>query len=259
MIDVVTIDDAADPRLADYVDLKDGRDRETVIVEGPTALEELVGSPYPMRSVLCLPKRLERVRALLGAATPTVYVAPEAVLRATVGFNLHRGIVAAAERAPAPSLDEVLRTSRTLAIVERLNDHENLGALFRNARAFGVDAVLLDPETADPLYRRAVRVSMGHVLRVPFTRAAPWPAALGDVRAAGFDVVALTPAGDHDLHQLDRRDKVAFLLGAEGAGLSAAALDAADGRVRIAMADGVDSVNVATAAAIAFHWHRAHP
>ncbi len=253
MIQVVTVDDRDDPRVADYVDLRDGRESEVVIVEGPTALEQLVGSPFPIRSVLCLAKRLDRVRGILGDAAPTVFVAPEPVLRATVGFDLHRGVVASADRAPTVTPPEVLATARRIAIVERLNAHENLGALFRNARGLGVDAVLLDPETADPLYRRAVRVSMGHVLRVPFARLEPWPAALRDVSAAGFTVVALTPAGEVPIDEVSAPDKVAFLFGAEGPGLGGAALAAADVRARIDMADGVDSLNVATAAAIAFH------
>jgi tRNA G18 (ribose-2'-O)-methylase SpoU len=252
VIEVVAVDDRDDPRIADYVDLRDGRESNVVIVEGPTALEQLVGSPYPIRSVLCLAKRLDRVRGILGSSAPTVFVAPEPVLRATVGFDLHRGVVAAADRAPAISWTSVLTTARRVAIIERLNDHENLGALFRNARGLGVDALLLDPETADPLYRRAVRVSMGHVLRMPFARVEPWPAALRDVTAAGFTVVALTPRGEMTIDDVDVPDKVAFLLGAEGPGLSDGALAAADVRARITMADGVDSLNVATAAAIAF-------
>ena len=251
MIEVVPVDDRDDPRIADYVDLRDGRESDVVIVEGPTALEQLVGSPYPLRSVLCLAKRLDRVRGLLQGGV--VYVAPEPVLRATVGFDLHRGIVAAADRAPEISRTSVLATARRIAIIERLNDHENLGALFRNARGLGVDALLLDPETADPLYRRAVRVSMGHVLRAPFARIEPWPAALREVTAAGFTVVALTPRGEVTIDDVDPPDKVAFLLGAEGPGLSDGALAAADVRARIDMANGVDSLNVATAAAIAFH------
>jgi tRNA G18 (ribose-2'-O)-methylase SpoU len=166
-----------------------------------------------------------------------------------VGFNLHRGVVAAVERAPALSVAAVASGARALVALERLNDIENLGALFRNARAFGVDGVLLDPETADPRNRRSVRVSLGHVLRVPFARctADEWP-----LRLPGCTIAALTPAGDVDVRDLVG-EPVALVLGAEGPGLSEAALAAADVRVRIPMADRVDSLNVAVAAAVALY------
>ena len=148
------------------------------------------------------------------------------------------------------------RSARVLAVLEGVNDHENLGALFRNAAGFGIDGVVLDPTTADPLYRRSVRVSMGHVLGVPWTRFPAWPEGLDEVRAAGFTVVALTPApGSESIEDLaaDPPERVALLVGAEGPGLSDAALAAADRRVRIPLSSSVDSLNVATAAAIAFH------
>ncbi len=148
----------------------------------------------------------------------------------------------------------LLREACTVAILEGLNDHENIGALFRNAAALGVDAVLLSPDCADPLYRRSVRVSMGCVLRLPFATAAPWPSALGAVAAEGFELVALTPRPDADpVSVLDGERRVAIMVGAEGPGLSEAALAVANRRVRIPMRPGVDSLNVATAAAIAFH------
>jgi tRNA G18 (ribose-2'-O)-methylase SpoU len=172
-------------------------------------------------------------------------------LRETVGFDLHRGVIASAERPPPNDPAELLVHARRVLITERVNDLENLGSLFRAARAFGCDAVLLDPETADPLGRRPVRVSMGHVLHVPFARLDPWPAALQLVADAGLTTVALTPSGD----RLRLPDRAALLVGAEGPGLTDAALAAADRRVRIDMARGVDSVNVATAAAIALHAH----
>ncbi|MGI8663479.1 MAG: TrmH family RNA methyltransferase [Acidimicrobiales bacterium] len=254
MLDVVAVDDPDDVRIAEYFGLRDGRTSEAVIVEGPTALDELVRSSYPIRSVLCLPKRLTRVRAALGDRAPPVFTAEEAVLRATVGFDLHRGVIASATRIPEPDIAALLRTARTILVVEGLNDHENLGALFRNARGLGADAVLLDPQTADPLYRRSVRVSMGHVLRLPFARVGPWPGALRTVvAAAGFTVVALTPSGASTLRECDAGDKLALVVGSEGNGLSDAALAAADVRVRIEMAAGVDSLNVATAAAIALY------
>jgi tRNA G18 (ribose-2'-O)-methylase SpoU len=173
-----------------------------------------------------------------------------------MGFNLHRGIVASAHRTPSPAPESLLANATRVAVLERLNDHENLGSLFRNARAFGVDAVLLDPQTADPLYRRCVRVSMGHVLRVPFARFTAWPDGLETLRAHGFTVVALTPscaAVPIDEVAASRPERVAIVLGAEGPGLTDETLALADVLVRIPMAGSVDSLNVATAAAIAFH------
>jgi tRNA G18 (ribose-2'-O)-methylase SpoU len=173
-----------------------------------------------------------------------------------VGFHLNRGVLAVADRAAPPDVAALLRRARLVAVLEGVNDHENLGALFRNAAALGVDAVLLGPRCSDPLYRRSVRVSMGHVLRVPFAELpGSWPASLDIVRAAGLRVAALTPAAEAQplATAALAGQRVAVLLGAEGPGLTAEALAAADLRVRIPMATGVDSLNVATAAAVAFH------
>jgi len=148
----------------------------------------------------------------------------------------------------------VVRGARTVVVLEGVNDHENIGAIFRNAAAFGVDAVILDPTTADPLYRRATRVSLGHVLRVPFARVERWPDALGELRELGFTTLALTPSRDADplgAVVAGPPARLALVLGAEGPGLTTSALASVDRRVRIPMAEGVDSVNVATAAAIA--------
>jgi tRNA G18 (ribose-2'-O)-methylase SpoU len=252
----VRIDDPADPRVADYVGLRDGHTAEPVfIAEGITALQRLLESEYPVRSVFVSDRKLSRVEPLLGDLDAPLFVAPEHVLEATVGFNIHRGVIAAADRLPLPAPADLLRDARRVAVLEGLNDLENVGSLFRNAAAFAIDAVLLDPRTVDPLYRRIVRVSLGNVLHIPFARIDPWPDALDVVRAAGFATLALTPALDATpIAELAAAppERVAFLLGAEGPGLSDAALVAADHRVRIPMADTVDSVNVATAAALAF-------
>jgi tRNA G18 (ribose-2'-O)-methylase SpoU len=253
--------DLDDPRLDDYRDLKGraGRNDGTgpVIVESLLGVEALGTAGLAIRSVLVSPQKLDRLPPLPDG-TP-VLVADLAIQRATVGFELHRGVVASAER-PAPRDPvELLAGARRVVVAERLNDLENLGSLFRNARAFGVDAVLLDPETADPLGRRPVRVSMGHVLHVPFARLAPWPDALGLVADAGLEVVALHPgSAPHTL--LDLPERVAFLVGAEGPGLTAGALAAARHTLRIDMAAAVDSLNVATALAIALQAHfSGHP
>jgi tRNA G18 (ribose-2'-O)-methylase SpoU len=188
-----------------------------------------------------------------------VVVRPDAEVEAITGFPFHRGVLAAADRRPLPRLVDVLRGAELVVVAEGLSDHENVGALFRNAAAFGADAVLLDPATADPLYRRSVRVSLGHVLRVPWTRLATWPDGLGQLRRRGFELLALTPADQAvpiDAVARDiaaRRPQVALLVGAEGPGLSDAALMASDRRVRIPIAGSVDSLNVATAAAVALH------
>ncbi|MGH9112767.1 MAG: TrmH family RNA methyltransferase [Acidimicrobiales bacterium] len=256
--------------LDDYRALNDPERRRAVerrggyfVVEGQLALEALLGSPYPVRSVLVAEPRSAAVAALVGDRAPVV-VRPDDELVATTGFAFHRGVLAAADRIRQPLLRDLVAHARMVAVVEGVNDHENIGALFRNAAAFGVDGVLIDPTTSDPLYRRSVRVSMGHVLRVPWARLDSLPAGLDALRVQGFAIVALTP--DARAEPIDVLSdevaaraatavpaRLALVVGAEGPGLSAASLAAADRRVRIPIAPGVDSLNVATAAAIAFH------
>jgi tRNA G18 (ribose-2'-O)-methylase SpoU len=255
---IVQVSDPADPRLADFRDLTDSDVRPDrrglVVAEGVTVVARLAASRYPMRAVVGLEDRIDALRPVLAAVDVPVYLVDKWVLSDVVGFRVTRGVLASADRAASPAPAELLAAARRLAILERLNDFENLGALFRNAAAFGVEAVLLDPQCADPLYRRSVRVSMGHVLRVPFAGlGGPWPASVAAVREAGFTVLALTPApGAIELRAIDPPLRWAVLLGAEGPGLSTAALAVADLKVRIPMAPGVDSLNVATAAAVAF-------
>jgi tRNA G18 (ribose-2'-O)-methylase SpoU len=252
------VSDPADPRLADFRDLTDADVRPdrrgVVIAEGVTVVARLAGSRFPIRAVVGVADRIEALRPALVDLDVLVYVVDKWVLSDVVGFRVTRGVLASADRPPSPAVPDILAGARRLAILERLNDFENLGALFRNAAAFGVDAVLLDPQCADPLYRRSVRVSMGHVLRVPFAVLdRPWPASLAVVRDSGFAVLALTPAADAtELRSVVPPSRWAVLLGAEGPGLSAAALAVADLPVRIPMAADVDSLNVATAAAVAF-------
>jgi tRNA G18 (ribose-2'-O)-methylase SpoU len=258
---VVAIEDLDDPRLADYSHLRSPsvrmrRERELGIftVEGWLSLEALVASRYVLRSVLVGAELVDRAAALVPPAVPT-FAIPMSAMEPVTGVDFHRGVLAVAERTPLPSVDEVLRGARRLLVVEGVNDHENLGALFRNAAAFGVDAVLLDPTTADPLYRRTTRVSLGHVLRIPFARVArdAWPQTVAELADGGVAVLALTPAADAvPLARVvaEAAERTAVLVGAEGPGLTAGAMAAAR-RVRIPMAPGTDSVNVATAAAIA--------
>lgn len=174
-----------------------------------------------------------------------------------VGFHLNRGVLASASRVIEPSVAQVVDGAHTVAVLEGVNDHENLGSIFRNAAGLGVDAVVFGSGCADPLYRRAVRVSMGHALLVPYARATDWPAELVALRERGFRLLAMTPHGDalalRDAMAAVRDERVAVLVGAEGPGLTTAALRISDMRVRIPMSRGTDSLNVATAAAVAFY------
>ncbi|MCM3884438.1 RNA methyltransferase [Frankia sp. R82] len=274
--DPVRIEDAADPRVDDFVALTDvalRRRREPAdglfIAEGERVIVRALRAGYRPRSVLVSPARLAAVPADLPPDVP-VYVAGPDVLAAITGFEVHRGALASMCRRPPRTPAEVLATARRILVCEDIVSHTNLGAIFRSAAGLGMDAVLLSPRCADPLYRRSVRVSMGEVFAVPYARLDPWPAALADLRAAGFDLLALTPAADADdlAAYAARRSgtpspagagdtpedgpaRVALLLGTEGPGLSTSAQATASARVRIPMAHGVDSLNVAATAAIA--------
>jgi tRNA G18 (ribose-2'-O)-methylase SpoU len=253
---VIPVSDPADPRLDDFRNLTDADvrpDRRGIVIgEGSNVVERMALSRYPMRAVVGVAERIDALRPVLDPLGVPVYVVDRWLLSDVVGFRVTRGVLAAALRPEAPDVAELLGGASRLAVLEGLNDFENLGAIFRNAAAFGIDAVLLDPRCADPLYRRSVRVSMGHVLRVPFVvLPGEWPASLRLL--AGFRLLALTPRADATaLRSVVPPPRWAVLLGAEGPGLSAGALAAADQLVRIPMARGVDSLNVATAAAVAF-------
>ncbi len=255
---VVEITDPSDDCLDDFRDLSDADVRPdrrgVVIAEGVNVVERLAASPYPMRAVLGLATRIDALRPALEELDVTCFVVDKWTLSEVVGFRVTRGVLASADRRAPVDVAELLGSATRVAVLEGLNDFENLGALFRNAAAFGVDAVLLDPQCADPLYRRSVRVSMGHVLRVPFAGLpGQWPDSLRLVHEHGFTVLGLTPQPIAiTLAELPRPRRWAALLGAEGPGLSAGALAAVDVRVRIPMAAGVDSLNVATAAAVTF-------
>jgi tRNA G18 (ribose-2'-O)-methylase SpoU len=256
------ITDPDDPRIADYRALTDVELRTAFepphglfIAEGEVVLRRAARAGYRLRSMLVDVKRVGMV-ADLAAELPgvPVYAATQPVLEAITGFHVHRGILGSVHRPPMPSAAELLASAQRIIVLEDVNTHTNVGAIFRCAAALGMDAVLLSPSCADPLYRRSVRVSMGEVFAVPYARLEPWPAALSELRDAGFTVLALTPDPDavslRDLSDADRR-RPALLLGAEGPGLSGKALTAADVRVRIPMRRGVDSLNVAAAAAVA--------
>lgn len=241
------VTDPADPRLDPYRSLR-GRpaDEETFVVEGATTLRQALEAGIALRSALVLPARVDEVDAL---GIP-FHVASREAFEAITGFDVHRGVLALAERPPVLDAGALLDSSSRVLGIEGIADSANVGSLFRNAAALGCDAVVLDPTCCDPLLRRSVRVSVGTVLKVPFARVDDWPTGM---RGHGLTVLALTPAGDVSLPDVDGPDRWLVLVGTEGDGLSAGALDAADQRVRIPMARGVDSVNVATAAAIALY------
>jgi tRNA G18 (ribose-2'-O)-methylase SpoU len=275
-----TVTDPADPRLDDVRDLNSSDRRPDlpggkglVIAEGNLVVPRLAASRFPVRCVVGFP---EKLRELQDAATADgavarglegvpFYAVDRGTLAEVAGFDMHRGLVAAADRVPEPPLEEVLDGltddnpgSRVIGVLEGVGDHENIGALFRNAAGLGVGAVLLGAGCADPLYRRVVRVSMGHVLRVPFAhipgRPTTWQHGLTDLRDRGYRVVAMTPSTDTTLAgAVAGADKVAVMVGAEGPGLTEHAMRAADVRAKIPMAPGTDSLNVATSAAIGFY------
>ena len=266
----VPVDDPDDPRVADFLRLNDpdlrrrreaaeGSDRGFFVAEGALVIRQLVRSPYPVRAVLATDRGLAALDDVLAAVEAPVYLVTQAVMTSIAGFHFHRGALASARRAPEPGLGTVLGAADLVVVAEGVGDNENLGALFRNAAAFGAGGVVLDRAAADPLYRRSVRVSMGQVLRLPFTRVERAVDAVAALHDHGFEVLALTPSPHaDDVRTVAARPRQALLVGAEGPGLSAAALAAADRRIRIAMAPGVDSLNVATAAAVALH-HLARP
>jgi tRNA G18 (ribose-2'-O)-methylase SpoU len=259
-VPVHLITDPDDERLGDYRALTDLELRTRwepphglFIAEGELVLRRALRAGYRPRSYLIDAKRVDQLADL--ARDAPVYAATPDVLTRTTGFHVHRGVLASFHRRPVRTADEVLAAARRVAILEDVNNHTNIGAVFRGAAALGVDAVLLSATCADPLYRRSVRVSMGEVFAVPYARLDPWPDGLARVRAAGFTVLALTPAPDAvPLQRLTgpQRERPALLLGAEGPGLSGKALAASDVPVQIPMRRGVDSLNVAAAAAVAF-------
>lgn len=255
------INDSGDDRLADYRALTDVELRTRwepphglFIAEGELVLRRALRAGYAIRSILIDAKRVDKLADLPIDEVP-VYTSSQDLLESVTGFHVHRGVLASFWRKPLPALADILGTARRIAVLEDLNNHTNLGAVFRCAAALDIDAVLLSPSCADPLYRRSVRVSMGEVFAIPYARLEPWPAGLDRVRDAGFMVIAMTPAPDCiSLNELDAeaRKRPALLFGAEGTGLSRAALAASDIRVVIPMHRGVDSLNVAASTAVAF-------
>jgi len=254
------VDDPADPRVADFFALNDPdrrraveRDGDFFVAEGELVVRHLLQSTYPVRAMLATVRGLRALDDVLPRVDAPVYVVPQELMTSIAGFRFHRGVLASAARRPHPELATVVAGAGLVLMVEGVTDNENMGSLFRNAAAFGVAGVVLDATSADPLYRRSVRVSMGHALRLPFTRVPDAPGAIAGLQELGFEVLALTPAGGQDIRAVGSGPRRVLLVGAEGPGLSGRALANADRRVRITMAAGVDSLNVATAAAVALH------
>jgi tRNA G18 (ribose-2'-O)-methylase SpoU len=266
----VHVDDPADPRLGDYTRLKDVNLRKSLetarglfVAEGEKVIRRAAAAGYPPRSLLLTRRRAaglaDLVEASQGASTAPVYLVPDDVAERLCGFDVHRGALASFGRLPLPSAAALIASARRVLVLEDLVDPGNVGAVFRCAAALGIEAVILSPRCADPLYRRAVKVSMGAVFAVPYARITGWYRGLGELRAAGFRLLALTPdQSAAPIGEVVMGNKVALILGGEGQGLSPRWLGEADQAVCVPMSSqavdrGVDSLNVVAAAAIACH------
>jgi tRNA G18 (ribose-2'-O)-methylase SpoU len=259
---VVPIDDLDAPELADYRSLTDVVLRRLAepagglyIAESSKVIGRALRAGHRPRSVLSLEKWLPEIEPILPPDTP-VFVGTVEVLAGLTGFEMHRGALASMHRPELPDMASLLRGARRVVVIEDVVDHTNVGAIFRSVAGLGADAVLVTPRCADPLYRRSVRVSMGTVFQVPWTRAPEWPDAAALLHGAGFHIAALALADravSLDDFAADPPERIALVLGSEGDGLTREALDAADSIVTIPMAHGVDSLNVAAASAVAVH------
>ena len=261
---IVQVDDPTDPRLADYVGLTDPALRRRVepatrvfIAEGEKIIRRAVDEGYALGSLLLAERWVAGLQDVVESnPTLAVYVASTDVLRRVTGYHVHRGALAAVARPTLLSVSQLAHDAQRLTVLNDLVDPQNVGSIFRAAAALGMDGVVLSPDCADPLYRRAVRVSMGAVLSLPYARFEESGSGLRDLRTAGFRLLALTPdPAATPLAELSDADtrRCALLLGTEGDGLSPAWLAESDARVRIPMARGIDSLNVGSAAAVAFY------
>ena len=260
MARLVDVDDPDDPRLADYRDLRDVQLRRHLeaqeglfLAEGEKVVRRAVEAGFVARSFLMAPRWLDGLADVLERSDATCYVVSEACAEQVTGFHVHRGALASLHRRPLPTVAEVLAGASSVLVLEDVVDHTNVGAVFRSGAALGFEAVLLSPRCADPLYRRAVKVGMGAVFTLPWTRLPDWYRALPDLSARGFTTVALTLSQDSvPVEQaVAGIDRLALVLGTEGQGLSERWERSADRRAIIPMAPGVDSLNVAAASAVA--------
>lgn len=301
MAELIEITDPADPRLADYRDLRDVELRKSLeaeqglfLAEGAKVVRRAAAAGHRARSFLMAPRWLAGLADVLDASAAPCYVVSEAIAEQVTGFHVHRGALASLERRPLPTVESVLAGARSvlvledivdhtnvgsfvkldqagatsdlpvenkprvtrIAVFEDLVDHANVGAGFRNAAALGVNAVILSPRCADPLYRRAIKVSMGATLQIPWTRLEPWPQGLQKLRGAGYLIAGMALSGEAiTLDELARNveQDIVIMFGTEGHGLSRRALAECDVVVRIPMDGGIDSLNVGAASAIAFY------
>ena len=260
MAEVIEIEDPEDPRLADYRDLRDVQLRKSFeaehglfLAEGEKVVRRAVEAGHTPRSFLMAPRWLDGLADVLGTTGAPCFVLAESLAEEVTGFHVHRGALASLERRPLPTVASVLSGARSVLVLEDLVDHTNVGAVFRSAAALGFDAVLLAPRCADPLYRRSIKVAMGAVFALPWTRLPDWASALDEVASAGFTTVALTLAEDAlpIEESVAGLDKVALVLGSEGHGLSPQWQSAAHRRAVIPMREGIDSLNVGAACAVA--------
>jgi tRNA G18 (ribose-2'-O)-methylase SpoU len=256
----VRITDPDDPRLADYRDLRDVQLREHLeteqglfLAEGEKVVRRAIEAGFTARSFLMAPRWLDGLADVLDRSDAPVYVVPEAMAEEVTGFHVHRGALASLHRRPPASLDEVLADARSVLVLEDLIDHTNLGAIYRSGAALGFDAVLLAPRCADPLYRRSIKVGMGAIFKMPWTRLPDWYSALPDLSARGFTTVAMTLSPDAQPIEeaVAGVGRLALVFGSEGHGLSTRWETSSDRRAIIPMAKGIDSLNVAAAAAVA--------
>ena len=255
----ITIEGLNDPRVADYQHLADHQhmlERGLFIAEGRLVVRRLLDlRQWQIQSILLTPAAAENLSDVLPLSHAPIYLVDQALMNAIAGFNIHRGCLALAHRPVAATLDRIAAgpLSRVL-VMEGVNNPDNVGGLFRTAAAFGVELVVLGPSCGDPLYRKAIRTSMAATLVVPFVTAPQWPGAIADLRTDGFTVAALTPRHDAlPLRDLPAHAKLALIVGAEGDGLTEAAMAASTFRVCIPMTAAVDSLNVTTAASIAMY------
>jgi tRNA G18 (ribose-2'-O)-methylase SpoU len=261
-VPVVEVTEIGDPRLVDFahrtdVALKNGSRTEhgLYIAESALVLERALRAGHVPRSVLALGGTVDEAVALVGDDVP-VYSGPGEMLAELTGYILHRGLIASMHRPPLPDPADLLRNARRVVVLENVSDPTNVGAIFRSVAAIGADAVLVTPRCSDPFYRRAIRVSMGTVLQVPWTRVGEWPSVRELLAASGFHIAALALTPDAvSLREFAATapERVALVLGAEGDGLTPEAIAAADTVVQIPMAHGIDSLNVAATAAVAMY------
>jgi tRNA G18 (ribose-2'-O)-methylase SpoU len=260
MAEQIEVSDPHDPRLADYRDLRDVELRKLLeaehglfLAEGEKVVRRAIEAGHRARSFLMSPRWLDGLADVLATTDAPCYVVSEELAEEVTGFHVHRGALASLERHPLRALDDVLADARSVLVLEEIVDHTNVGAIFRSGAALGFDAVLLAPRCADPLYRRSVKVSMGAVFALTWTRLPDWRDALPDLSRRGFTTVALTLAGDAVPVEeaVAGVDRLALVLGSEGHGLSTRWEQAADRRAVIPMTAGIDSLNVAAATAVA--------